>query len=239
MKPTKVCTLTPEQMPEIRGFRLGGSLQDLVNKYPANCKLNREMETDYSVDMVFNIPKENNSEVKDCSGSIYYYYDKNQYPEFSGIWAIRLNYDKNYLSKIEIEYDSTTDEQIKETFAEKIKQSLNLDQWSNWEKYDFTEQFFLSDEGEKVDSKYADFLNKDKFRDVSITTYKNTLDCNKASLSSELLKRTESTQTTYMPRLTLKANIDAIRKEQRDSEADKKYQQEKEKDKGKAETFNP
>lgn len=48
-----ICTLTPEQAPEIRGFRLGMSFEEIQKKFPEICKPYTETENKVVFQLLF------------------------------------------------------------------------------------------------------------------------------------------------------------------------------------------
>lgn len=239
-KVENVCTLTSEQTPEVRGFQLGMTFEQIVNKYPRLCKLPQETPL-FDINITFYInPSGKEDKLKDCSQYNGLLLSFNEYPEFKGVENIDLKITKNRLTSIEIKYESTTDENLANEFSNKTKDSLGLATWSNWE----------TKNEEKVSRDYG-LLTTTKIE-------KNQLLCNRVIFRTEIEKRHFSKiyesdnrnifyENLFTPSLfiyeTEEVSISESQKkqleEQKRLERKNAVDLKKEEDKKKSETFNP
>jgi hypothetical protein len=240
LKPENVCTLTPEQAPEVRGFRLGMTLEQVVNKYPRLCKM-PEKTPQFDVNITFYVNQSDKEELlKDCAQYNGLLLNVNNYPELKGVENIDLKIIKNRLSSIKIKYDSSTDENFTKEFTNKIKDSLGLSAWTNWETQNKEES-----------------SNTDGTR-VSTKTENNQLLCNRVIIKTETSKshfsniypsdnRKRLYDTVYQASLFLYDSDEvAISESQKNHLEEQKridrqnaVEQKKAEDKNKTETFKP
>lgn len=144
-KPENVCTLTLEQIPEVRGFRLGMKYYEVKNKFADFCESN---------EFVKNV---SNETVRSITIKLYQDYDKGKYtngkcsltgsdnkylnyslniahfPDYEGVDEINLAFEDSKVSNIKIAYELTRDSQLVKTFEDKTINALGLSQWTNWE----------------------------------------------------------------------------------------------------------
>jgi hypothetical protein len=107
-KPENVCTLTAEQIPDVRGFQLGMPYDVIKERFPSICN--------YSNDAKITIkPYKGSAEntpniVSNCESV-----NVENYPELEGIT------------------DKTTDESFRYTFQNKTEELLGTNKFTNWE----------------------------------------------------------------------------------------------------------
>lgn len=126
IKSENVCTLKPEQMPEVRGFRLGMTYDELKKRFPNICPL-RDKSTEHSIKLYK--PSKNNSSdsSKEC-----WEVSIESHPELEGVSEIRFTLWKGILERFLIEYDGTNDEKFDFTFRRTMKEAMGLTQFTNW-----------------------------------------------------------------------------------------------------------
>ena len=231
-----VCTLTPEQFPEIRGFRLGMSLDQILKKYPPTfCKSNNpKPETSMSVSIYLLKDSETSTSCfkYDSYNSIPIY--KSQHSELNGISKIELEIKANSVSKISVEYETTSDQELSKVFHDKVKETLGLAEWTNWKTTNESPFSSQSNVIEKIEI--------------------NTLLCNKVSISTRMtstliFRNGQFTDniTTYAPKLIIeKTNEVAMSTAQKQQIANQIANQKEEakriqenEDRKKTETFKP
>jgi hypothetical protein len=158
-KPENLCTLTPEQAPEIRGIKLGMSYDEISEKFRIKCNLaensisrddalSESYKKDYlslnryrmSVDNVdYNnqgSSKEFQEDLKGADvgcfgkGNFIIGFNPAKFPELEGINSFSLSFDeRKVLSGIRVMYANKLGGY---TFAE-LKDSLDLSKFTNWE----------------------------------------------------------------------------------------------------------
>lgn len=126
---TPKCTITLAQSQEIRGFRLGMTLDELKQKFPNLPE--PKYEPRYKSDSIFGLPElefYSVSSHENSSGTTTVFVDKNQYPDFKGIHNIIVQFLDNKICSIKVTYKTETkDPKIKEEFYQKIYELLKLD----------------------------------------------------------------------------------------------------------------
>jgi len=124
-EPENVCTLTAEQLPDVRGFQIGMSYDAIKQRFPNIC--------DYANDDSLKIrpykgSAENNpSAVRKCE-----HVNIENYPELEGISEISLGVKNKHVIGIGIGYDKTTDKNFRYTLQNKIEDLLGLSNFTNW-----------------------------------------------------------------------------------------------------------
>jgi hypothetical protein len=130
-KKENVCSLTPEQSPEIRGFKLGMSYDAIVKRFPEACKPYIEKQGKFNVNFYFGHGEKSTCEADD-SGIAGYNLLHENHSDFDGVKNVELSFSNKLLSDFTIQYDKSTDSNIKSTFEEKTIESLDLSKWTNW-----------------------------------------------------------------------------------------------------------
>lgn len=229
-QPSKVdnlCSLTNEQFPEVRGFRIGMTLEQILQKYPTLCKSDETVsnsvliiKTSYQdLPPVVVTDSEDKSYTSDtiqrCLSQTRIL-DPKEHPELNGIYKIKLTIKENRLTDLIVKYGKTEDMTFFNSFHQKVKETLGITEWSNWET------------SEKTNSKF------DKFS-LRTESKLHTLQCNKLQVSivtetSSIVGFPSYTYTTY---LQLSENTDVAKTEnqKRDFEKQKQNQEQAERDK--------
>lgn len=146
-KPENVCTLTPEQIPEIRGFRLGMKNDEVRNNFADFCESNESVKRIPSEKIVSiyiyldtankgKIEKQGNGKcllIGYNDNSLSYTLNRTSFPDYEGINEINLAFEDSKVSKIKIAYELTKDEQLVKVFEDKVVNIFGLSQWTNWE----------------------------------------------------------------------------------------------------------
>ncbi len=152
-KPENVCTLTPEQAPEVRGFRLGMPYRDVVERFHIDCPrdLNKYNQPGYlhrnvkhSI-VIRNVEQLNSSSTKERekhnlngsdTGCFSYLlqnvigFNPTKFPELEGIEFLRLSFDeRELLVNIDAVYSSKTGKKLA---LPELIDSLDLSKWTNW-----------------------------------------------------------------------------------------------------------
>lgn len=114
------CTLTLEQAPELRGFRLGMNLEQIQRRFqgfpnpPAN---------EFGLATVIIDPTARD-EVRPNTG--YTFMDASRYPEFNGIDRIYLKIVDDYLAEIEVFYTNDLNWSSVDEFVSRTSEAFNL-----------------------------------------------------------------------------------------------------------------
>ncbi len=170
-KVERVCTLKPEQAPEVRGFKLGMHYEDVVRRFGSNCNLvenffgDEQKMQEESVKSLISLRKyfinihnlqyhkrilDKNFDLKgkdtECYGKDNFgiIYNPTKFTELSDVGSISLAFDENKrISSISIDYEG----KVGSTSQSKIKGSLNLSEWTNWEveEKDYSKEIHLSE----------------------------------------------------------------------------------------------
>ena len=149
-EPENVCNLTPEQIPEIRGFKLGMSIEEVRNKFADFCGINESVKdisnekiTNVSISLDTSPQKERINKLgngkcllmgySDYRTSLSYSLSSTDFPEFEGVDTVKLRFKDSKVSEMKLNYDLTKDEQLVKVFEDKIINAIGLSQWTNWE----------------------------------------------------------------------------------------------------------
>jgi hypothetical protein len=127
---TPKCTITLAQSPEMRGFRLGMTLDELKQKFPNLPEPKYEPQYKYS--SKYGLPElefysSNKNEVM-YGTTAGLRVDANQYADFKGVHNIIVQFLDNKICSIKVSYETETkDPKFKEDFYQKVYESLKLD----------------------------------------------------------------------------------------------------------------
>ncbi len=217
-------------MPEVRGFRLGMTLQQLEERFPGYCMVTDDTLKDEDLKISLRVSdyslNSSNKKNRNCSEFNYHFINKNQYPDLNGVSGVELNFNKNYLFKFEVSYEHTLDDQFRSEYHDKTRTALGLDQWTNW----------------KLSESKRDQYDKKSKTLFNVTTTSKKLACNKSSVTTKIEEYSSNVRKTYFPALILEADLKAVEEEKKAVEEEKQrkiYLKDKEKYKTNTETFRP
>lgn len=227
-KVDKLCTFSSEQFPEVRGFRIGMTLGQILQKYPTLCKFEKPVDkatlfikTSYQtlppVVVTDNDDSSYSSDKFQSCISQTRILDPKEYPELNGVYKIKLTIKDNRLTDLIVKYGKMEDMTFFNNFHQKVKETLGLNEYTNWEN------------SQKLDSKF------DKIT-LRTDSKLQTLQCNKLKVS--IVTETSSIWgepigSTYTTYLQLSENSDVALSENQKQELDnqKKIQEQAERDK--------
>lgn len=144
---TQVCTLTPNQMPEINGFRLGMTFDEINQKFGLNCNLvkpytvkegfSESYQKSYSSTHKYFLPIQSDSHVpsdlvkgkagcwQPSDGAIWY--KPSDFPDLKDISSMSLIFDENKrLTTIEFSYERKRGS----LSLSQLAQTLGLEKWT-------------------------------------------------------------------------------------------------------------
>lgn len=183
----KLCTLTLEQFPEIRGFRIGMTLEQILQKYPTLCKFDATIRDANFIIRTSGLslpiqddeysPTTIDYGIHPCSTQTRML-SPNEYPDLNGIYKIELTIKENRLTNLKVKYGETKDMQFFNNFAQKVKETLGLTEWSNWQVSENPRWKLIGNQSYRIESKF------------------NNLQCNKLIVS---IVTEESTIPSAMP----------------------------------------
>lgn len=139
-KPENVCTLTPEQLPELRGFRLGISYDAIKERFPRLCSATKDTKFQfgklyptYKYDswVQFYTYPSTGYNPPDALSKCEFVAIEN-HPELAGIGAVEIAFEKGVARRIYIEYEKNNDKEFWNTFRLKTQELLGLREFTNW-----------------------------------------------------------------------------------------------------------
>ena len=240
LKAENVCTLTTEQVPEVRGFRFGMSLEEILKNYPNLCSLPQVRPNSELSITVYKYqtprPSDKPESIKQCSDFNFVTAYQNEHQELDGVEQVNLRISNNRVDSIKVDYNMTTDSNIINEFPKRTMESLNLSQWTNWKPAEKSERqsegVFRSDKANQL------LCNK-----LMIETKISVIDKRTPITDSNGTGITAKNESFYFPELSLVESKDVAiseiqRNQMREQEEINKKQRQEE-DKRKTGTFKP
>lgn len=131
--PNTKCTLTLAQAPEIRGFRLGTRLEQVLARFPG-LVIEPPGEFDSRIELVFRDNTSPTLNPRDIT-PIYdrkAYINRSKFTGFEGVDSIYLKFFDGRISFIQVVYDGTTQWKTTAEFVTRISEALGLpNTWQN------------------------------------------------------------------------------------------------------------
>lgn len=140
-----LCSLSPEQAPEIRGFKIGMTVGEIRQEYPSVCKNVQFVDRAFVTirTWVPQLPEvvitdKDRSVTKDISNptcdNAFESVDQTTHPELEGVYKIQLAINSDRLTGMNVYYGRTQDASFFTNFHETARSKLGLNEWSNIEE---------------------------------------------------------------------------------------------------------
>jgi hypothetical protein len=232
-QPEQVCTLTADQIPEIRGLRLGMPRQEIDSSYPNAFQISNSLSSheedlglkEFNQLFPFAADKERHLKVyRASSGSSSQSLDADKYPRFEGIWSLMLTFVDDRLEVITMDYVQSTDPEFPKVFRQRTLESLGLTSFTNWTN------------GKNIDSSLDSFSQ--------VETVRDTLMCDGLEVSLQTWSSEgPNINSSYKPLLQIKNRGRILKAETERALAEEKRRLEQEQrqdaDQKRTETFTP
>jgi len=129
------CTLTLAQAPEIRGFHLGMSMEQVLARFPGLLIEPANEFGSTKIELVFldgTSPTLNPKDVTNARYDSKVYINREKFSGFDGVFTIYLRFFDSRISLIRIMYDGSTKWNTTDEFVARISESLGLPKsWQN------------------------------------------------------------------------------------------------------------
>lgn len=231
-----VCTLTPEQSPEIRGFRLEMPYEDIIKRFPEICRPYSEEANKMNLFLYFD-NKETDCNLK-TKGIDEAHLNPEKYSDFNGISSLLLKFSSKRLTEITITYNDSNDNDFKNAFERNSLISLNLAEWSNWESTEKSE--VRNSQGGyayAITNNYKKELLCQKVKiGIYVEKYSPLDDDKKPSRFSPSIRIFETTDTALTE--AQKSDLQT-QQQQKQNQEQIEQQKKREEEKKKSETFKP
>lgn len=130
-KRENVCSLTPQQSPEIRGFRLGMPYEEIEKRFDEVNLPYSEKDSKFKV--FLSLYDSNPQKWAESEGSAPYNLSRQKYPEFDGVSSVHLIFSNKILTSLNVTYNNSKDSDFNSVFVKRTIETLNLSQWTNWD----------------------------------------------------------------------------------------------------------
>lgn len=118
---TKPCTTTLAEVSDLRGFKIGMSLNEVSKRFPGI-----QPRPSYDHPEISSRIEINTLSSGSYSDKGTFYADARQHPEFEGVRKAELQFIEDKIALVRATYNDTHDMNFDETFFPKLSNSLNL-----------------------------------------------------------------------------------------------------------------
>jgi hypothetical protein len=131
------CSVNINQLPDLRGFKLGMPLEQIWERFPGMPKVGeaRQLVLGIRKGFIYNskgvLVRDENQKPVEISSSGEIHINPSSYPDLQGILNIHLGLIDKKVASIEMEYESTHDISFRSLLLAKVNESLRLDgEWA-------------------------------------------------------------------------------------------------------------